>query len=78
MIHLIIAVVIAVGTLYFIISMVVLACRVVLLCVLLVVECLLVCVITMLAGMIAVQKLMQLVDQWKRRNEPEILQPARL
>jgi hypothetical protein len=50
MIHLIIAVAIAVGTFYFIISMVVLACRVVLLCVLLVVECLLVCVITVLAG----------------------------
>ncbi len=75
MIHLIIAVVIIVGTIYFIINMVVLACRVVRLCVLLVAWCVLVCVIAVLGLIIGVQKLSQVIDRW-RHKKVEILPPA--
>jgi hypothetical protein len=70
MIHLIIGAVLLVGTLYFVINIIVLVCRVAWLCVVLLIECLLVCVIVVI---IDVQKLMQLIDQWERRNEPEII-----
>jgi hypothetical protein len=72
MIHLIIAVVVLIGTVYFIISIVVLACRVVWLCVLIVAECLLISAVTVLAMALGAQKLYQFLDT---RPKVEILPP---
>jgi hypothetical protein len=76
MIHLIIAVVVLVGTLYFVISMIVLVCRVIWLCVLLVAFCVLSVITAVLAVLIGCHKLIQVVDEWKwRRRYGEVLPP---
>jgi hypothetical protein len=74
MIHLIIAVVLLVGTIYFIISLIGLACRVVWLCVLLAVECVLVCVTVVLGTILGAQKVTRLIGEWRwRRRYGEML-----
>ena len=76
MLHLIIGAVITVGTIYFIVSMVVLACRVIWLCVLIVAWCVMAAVTGVLAMVVGVQWLSQVVDNWRwRRRYGEVLPP---
>jgi hypothetical protein len=74
MIHLIIGVALLVGSLYFVVSLIGLACRVVWLCVLLAVECVLICITVVLGTILGVQKVRQLIGEWKwRRRYGEVL-----
>jgi hypothetical protein len=76
MIHLIIAVVILVGTLYLIANMIVLAGRVIWLAVLIVAWCVVLCTTVFLGLAIGAQKLIKVIDEWRwRRRYGEILPP---
>jgi hypothetical protein len=76
MIHLIIGAVILVGTVYFIVSMIVLAFRLMWLCCLIVAWCVTAAVTGVLAMAVGVQTLYQAIADWRwRRRYGEVLPP---
>jgi hypothetical protein len=76
MLHLIIGAVITLGTVYFIVNMIVLVCRLVWLAVLIVAWCVMAVVTAVMVMALGLHKLSQVVADWRwRRRYGEVLPP---